>query len=713
MQLAAKKLLTQAPSRTLSVEALLEGNNNSLLNASMRLGELSYQVEILVQALDRRENALKEMSDLLKEVEQVAGIRRTADLAASLLALGQDESSDVDSGLEQALMQLDEGSLVQDETSFTQYLEEQMSQSATSLDLSRLLTQLSKARSLLRGQAASKNVQLQQASSAALQAYDGIMSSSSGTDQASVLSPEMLESDFLRNRVYSRWQDLSQFLDHAVARVEAKHQTMVSIEVNVYRLTTWLNDFAPCVQKTLQVLLVSVSEGVTKPEAALRADEDEAEDPSEILERFQIEHDHYSTLFDLTKREIESDGFVSPVFAAQIGTIQSRYDSLIRTTQRLDEVWTAHQNQSAALLQQIQTESEGLDQLMRQLDAIALETGILLPSTASMKERVEAAGSLLASMTELQKLRAKYLRLVARVGELSQRCFHADGLKMRLKRKKLFRAVARDHSAASTDLDSEDVEVAEGGERPSEPQLPNLSKHCATLSFRLASMDTSSKQCLEVICRKIEKLYADAMTSWETWITSLSEKVERCTGFTDLPLLLKNERREMAEVFFTQRSKAIQELLDQMDFGETNLLGLTQLSRIKNRAALIDEPDLDYSTQDVTNSADVGDAALSVTSEEGQEVKEEENLRDEEDVKSLAKIRTSQFLVTKLRQQIIEYLKHINEAEKVVLETFSVFGNVDRQLNPLFDRLDDLLTSTEPPSLAYCERSISVAEVGW
>uniref|UniRef100_A0A183SMI0 Nesprin-1 n=1 Tax=Schistocephalus solidus TaxID=70667 RepID=A0A183SMI0_SCHSO len=704
-QLVAKKIMSQAPSRLLSVKALLEGNTGSLLKASMRLGELSYQVEILVQALDRRENALKEMNDLLKEVEQVAGIRRTADLAASLLAIGQDGSSDVDSGLEEALMQLGEVSLTQEETSFTKYLEEQMSQSATSLDLSHLLTQLAKARTLLRGQAASRNVKLQQASSAALQAYDGIMSSSY-TDRASVLSPEMLESDFLRNWVCARWQDLSQFLDQALVRVEAKHQTMVSIEVNFYRLTTWLNEFVPCVQKALQVLLVSASEGIVKPEStstqlALHGDEDEAEDPADILERFQIEHDHYSTLFELTQREVESDGFVSPVFAAQIGTIQSRYDSLIKTVQRLDEVWTAHQNQSATLLQQIQAASECLDQLMHRLDGLTLESGIVLPSTASMKERVEAARSLFASMTELQKLRAKYLRLVATVGDLSQRCFHADGLKMRLKRKKLFRVIARDHSTVSTDLDSEVAEETEGGHK-SEPQMPNLSKHCATLSFRLASMDTSSKQCLEVICRKIEKLHTDAMTAWETWITSLSEKVERCTGFADLPLLLKNERREMAEVFFTQRSKAIQELLNQTDLGETSLLGLMQLSRIKRRAALMDEPDLDYPSQDVTNFAEVEDSALPVASEEHE--------MEEEDVKSLAKIRTSQFLVTKLRQQIIEYLKHIHEAEKVVLETFSAFGNADRQLSPLCDRLDDLLTSTEPPSLAYCERSISLVE---
>lgn len=528
-----EKLIDFVAARTLTVRALLDANDAILLNASIRLSEIAYQLERLNKAYESREAAIREVNDIVKEVEQQAGFRSVSNLAANLL--GMEISSE--------LLVADEligVSSLKMEMSYKSDLDGLLRMIQSSQDLAKLLGRLSKARAYLRAHLPPKLMHLQQSSSAAVCAFEVIMN-----EENPKPSLERLEDDTLKNRIVSRSQRLSDTLDNSIKELEEKHQTMTLIETNIDNINSWIDELLPKVQSATHLLSVSANESVI-PEAIQFTEM--VEDPADLLDTFSTEREHYSKLFELTKLEIDNDSeILFNVFESQSETIATRFGGLISAVSGMEDLWKAYLAQDDAINKELSRESDELKVLIDRLDRINLQSGPTLLLLASSKERAEAMGVLAQLFEEAQRIRSEYMDMIARVEALSNRCFNRDTFRMHLKRRKLLR-----------DQLDEDKEKEVQSETQPKNLLDSLSKHCANLSFRLASVDTLVKRCMEGICKRMSKVQSDSSNAWSTEINALTEGLEKLGSFAELPFLLKTGRRESIPNYFSERKKDIE-----------------------------------------------------------------------------------------------------------------------------------------------------------
>ncbi|VDD77662.1 unnamed protein product [Mesocestoides corti] len=637
------KLVELAPARTLSIRTLAAGNQKVLLDASVRLRELAYQLERLVRAFDNREMSIKEASDLLIDVEHQSGLRSVGSLASKLL--GRDVSPELmdASGLEMSM-------------SYQSDLDALLKRVASSKDLSHLLAKLSKARAFMRAHLPPKLVHLQQSSTSAICAFEAIM------HEDAKPPIERLEDDTLRNRLTARCQHLSDFMDEAIKQLESKYQTMVLIETNIDRVCTWINEFLPRAQSVSHVLSVSATES-TITEALQFAEK--VEDPTDLLELFGVEHKHYSGLFELMKLEIHTDAdLLSPVFGSQIKTVDTRLDNLVSAVNHMEELWQLHLHKDEVLSQESIRESENLAVLVDRLDKATLQSGFTLLPTASSKERVDAMELLSQSLEIVQQVRIEYVAMVSRIEALSQRCLNRDTLRMHLRRRRLLEQQGEEE---------EEMTATEDKPRDS---LEGLSKHCANLTFRLASLDSMLKRSTENIYKRMTKIQSDAANSWSTHLNALAEDIERLSSLAELPLLLKADRREFATSFFTCRKQDVQDSQTKVDVLESELSQIADVHRIAERSSRYEE---------APKPTGIGDEAFTQ--------------------KNKARIAS-------LRQNLAQYAVHIGELESHVTKTFSTTSCVEIALGKVERHLEAALTTLEE-SLDLRNSESCLAQLTW
>lgn len=526
LQKEGAKLIELAGSRALAVETYLEANKKTLLDASVSLDELAYRLETVVKAFDSREVAIKEMTDLVKTVEQQSGLRTIGNLAASLAGLEVPAEVVVDDEI------LEMGDLAV-EMSYESNFEALVKKAESAVELYSLLSRFSKSRTFFKTHLPAKKAQLQQSSSMAIHAFEAIM------EDGGKPSAERLEGDALRNEIFIRCQHLNTFLDSSVNRLEVRYHTMVSLEANLNRLNSWLDDRIPRVQGAVQMLIIMASES-SLPDSY----HGDVEDPAHILELYSSERVHYEGIFELTSQEIEADPSLY-TYRSQTKSIQSRLDSLGSAVFRVVELWNGHLQRDESLKQDLAKESEAQTALMDRLDQINMQSGFALPPTASTRERVDAMQMLLQSIDASQNIHTESLAMVERIKELSQRCLNSDGFRLRLKRRHIFEKDPKEEQQSPS-------------QKPTPEAPQNMSKQCANLTFRLASVDSSLKQCVEGICRQIAKVLTDAASAWSIHLGAQSDNIERMASFVELPILLKSGRREMVGSLFAGRQNMVQ-----------------------------------------------------------------------------------------------------------------------------------------------------------
>lgn len=533
LQADGEKLIESVASRTLAIRALLDANRMVLVNASLRLCDIAYRLERLVKAYDSRETAIVEVNNIVKEVEQEAGFRSVSNLAANLL--GVEVSAEM-----LAADELVGVSNIKMEVSYKSDFESLLRMISSSQDLSRLLARISKARTYFRAHLPPKMMHLQQSSSAAICAFEAVMNEDNPKP-----SLERLAEDTMRNRIVTRCQRLSDIMDEAIKHLEEKHQEMTLIETNINHVCTWIDELLPRVQSATHLLSVSANESAI-PEAVQFAET--VEDPNDLLDAFNAEREHYAKIIELTQLEVDSDGeILCSVFESQTKSIATRFGDLVSAVSGMEDLWRAYQDQDKAVSQELSRESDNLKVLTDRLDKINLQSGPILLLTASTKERTDAMELLAQSFEEAQQIRSDYIDMITRVESLSNRCFNRDTFRMRLKRRKLL-----------NDQMAEEAVQEQQVEDKAREQSDSLSKHCANLSFKLASADTLIKRCVEGIGKRMMKVQTDSANVWSSEFNALSEGVEKLKSFVELPLLLKPECREAVPPFFAERKHDIQ-----------------------------------------------------------------------------------------------------------------------------------------------------------
>lgn len=75
--------------------------------------------------------------------------------------------------------------------------------------------------------------------------------------------------------------------------------------------------------------------------------------------------------------------------------------------------------------------------------------------------------------------------------------------------------------------------------------------------------------------------------------------------------------------------------------------------------------------------------------------------------KAWSTINEGESIMSTLHQQIIEYMEHIQEAEMLVLETFSSFSSLEEAMEVIGRELAKTLDSVGEPSLQFTEQCIS------
>ncbi|KAM7539973.1 hypothetical protein Aperf_G00000041104 [Anoplocephala perfoliata] len=647
LQKEGEKLIDFVASRTLAVRALLDTNKAVLLNASIRLCEIAYELERLTKAYESRETAIREVNDIVKEVEQQAGFRSVSSLAANLLGI------DISSELLVADELVDVSSLKM-EKSYKSDLDGLLRMIQSSQDLAKLLNRLSKARAYLRAHLPSKLMHLQQSSSAAICAFEVLMN-----EENPKPSLERLKDDTLRNRVVSRSQCLSDILDEAIKELEEKHQTMTLIETNIDSINSWIDELLPKVQSASHLLSVSANESVISE--AIQFTE-AVEDPADLLEIFSAEREHYSRLSELTKLEIDNDSeILFNVFESQIKTIATRFGGLISALNGMEDLWKAYLAQDDAVNKELSRESDELKALVDRLDRINLHSGPTLLLLASPKERIEAMNVLAQLFEEAQQIRSEYMDMISRVEALSNRCFNRDTFRMHLKRRKLLR-----------DQLVGDKEKEIQSETQPNNQLDSLSKHCANLSFRLASVDTQVKRCMEGLCKRMSKVQNDSNNAWSAEINVLTEGLEKLGSFAELPLLLKAERRESIPNYFSERNKDIEESQKRVDNLEAELFCIVDLYRTIQRF---------QHCENGPRNVGLGDEV------------------------SNAKNRT---MIAMLRQSLAEYAIHVDELHSTLKEMFTTTSQVTAALTEVDKNFETALANIENSlDLSSCEIALA------
>ena len=527
-----EKLIELVASRALAVRALLDGNRAVLLDASIKLGEIASQIERLVKSCENRETAIKEVNSVLIDVEQIAGFRSVSSLAANLLGLEISPEILVSDGLS------DDGDLKLG-MFYKSDLEGLVRTISTSQDLSELLTKLSKARSYLRAHLPPKLMYLQQFSSAAICAFEAIMHEENPNP-----SLERLEDDTLRNRITTKCQLLSDTLDDTLRHLEDKLQATTLIEANIKQICKWMKELFPRIQSTTHLLSICTNESAI-PEAVQFAEM--VEDPTDLLDKFKVEREHYARIIELAQSEVDSDPeILSSIFEPQMKSIVTRFDQLVDAVKRMEDLWLAYLSQDDAVSQELTRESENLKLLTEGLENITMQTGHTPHHLASNKERIDAMKLLAQLIEEAQQIRDEYIDMISRVEVLSNRCFNRDTFRMHLKRRKLL--------SHSNEEENEQFQKTE----KLEEQSDSLSKICANLSFRLASVDTLNKRCLENISKRMTKVQTEASSTWSNELNILSNCIERINSFVEVPLLLKPEQCEALSGFFVDKKREIQ-----------------------------------------------------------------------------------------------------------------------------------------------------------
>nr|CDS27008.2 nesprin 1 [Hymenolepis microstoma] len=647
LQKEAEKLIELAPSRTLAVRSMLDRNRTVLLNGSIRLCETAYQLERLIKAYDSRDIAIRSVNEIVKEAEQQAGFRSVSKLATNLL--GIEISPDLI-----AADELIGVSSLKMEMSYKSDLEGILQAVRSSRDLAKLVGKLSKARTYLRAHLPPKLMHLQQSSSAAICAFEVIMN-----EKNSKPSIERLEDDTLRNRIVSRSQRLSDILDESVKMLEEKHQTMTLIEANIDNINSWVNELLPRVQSAIHLLSVSTNESVI-PEAIQFTEG--VEDPGDLLEVFNAEQEHYSKLSELTKLEIDSDSeILHNVFDSQTKTIADRFGGLISAVSGMEDLWKSYLAQDDAVNNELNRESDQLKVLIDRLDKISLQSGPSLVLSLNSKERIEVIGVLADLFEETQQIRSEYMDMISRVEVLSNRCFNRDSFRMHLKRRKLLRYHL-----------GEEKENKEEPEIKPKDQLDSLSKHCANLSFRLASVDTQVKRCMGGICKRISRVQNDATTSWSMEVNALSERLEKLGSFAELPLLLKVDRRDSVSSYFCERKREIQDSKKRIDNLESELSCIVELYKMVQRFQHCENGPANFA---------LGDDLFNT------------------------KNRT---MIAALRQNLIEYAIHVGELHSTLNEMFTTISKITLALEDLHKRLEIALNNIEAVlDLSSCEIALA------
>ncbi|KAH9285528.1 Nesprin-1 [Echinococcus granulosus] len=649
LQADGEKLIESLASRTLVVRALLDANRMVLLNASIRLCGIAYQLERLVKAYDSREAAIREVNNVVKEAEQEAGFRSVSNLAANLL--GVEVSPEM-----LAADELVGGSNLKTEISYKSDLESLLRTVWSSQDLSRLLARISKARTYLRTHLPPKLMHLQQSSSAAICAFEAIMN-----EEHPKPSLERLADDTVRNRIVTRCQHFSDIMDEAIKHLEDKHQAMTLIETNISHICTWIDELLPRVQSATHLLSVSANESAI-PEAVQFAET--VEDPTDLLDFFNAEREHYAKIIELTQLEVNSDSeILCSVFESQTKSIATRFGDLVSAVSGMEDLWRTYLAQDDAVRHELSRESDKLKVLTDRLDKINLQSGPTLLFTASTKERTDAMELLAQSFEETQQIRSDYIDMITRVEVLSNRCFNRDAFRMRLKRRKLLR-----------DQMAEEVvqEQQVGVEDKSKEHSDSLSKHCANLSFQLASVDTLIKRCAEGIGKRMMKVQADSANAWSSEFNALSEGIEKLKSFVELPLLLKAERHEAVPTFFAERRLDIQESQNRINNLESELSCTVSLHRVIQRSSHYDHGPM---------ASSIGDEVYT---------------------------RKNRAMLAALRQNLIEYAIHVGEMESLLVEAFTSTSRLKAALAEMDRRLSVALTALEDSlDLHKCEISLA------
>ncbi|KAL5965768.1 hypothetical protein TSMEX_006503, partial [Taenia solium] len=649
LQADGEKLIESVESRTLAVRALLDANRMVLVNASLRLCDIAYRLERLVKAYDSRETALVEVNNIVKEAEQEAGFRSVSNLAANLL--GVEVSAEM-----LAADELVGVSNLKMEVSYKSDLESLLQMVSSSQDLSRLLARISKARTYLRAHLPPKLMHLQQSSSAAICAFEAIMN-----EDHPKPSLERLADDTIRNGIVTRCQCLSDIMDEAIKHLEEKHQEMTLLETNINHVSTWIDELLPRVQSATHLLSVSANESAI-PEAVQFAET--VEDPADLLDVFNAEREYYAKIIELTQLEVDSDGeILSSVFESQTKSIATQFGDLVSAVSGMEDLWCAYLAQDKAVSQELSRESDDLKVLIDRLDKINLQSGPILLLTASTKERTDAMELLAQSFEEAQQIRSDYIDMITRVETLSNRCFNRDALRMRLKRRKLLKDQMAEEAVHEQQVKVEDK---------AKEQSDSLSKNCANLSFRLASVDTLIKRCTEGIGKRMMKVQTDSANVWSSEFNALSEGVEKLKSFVELPLLLKPECREAVPTFFAERKHDIQKFQNRINNLESELSCAVSLHRIIQRLS-------HYEHGPVASSA--GDEAHS---------------------------RKNRAMLAALRQNLIEYAIHVGEMESLLQEAFTTTSRLEAALAEMAMRLSVALIALEDSlDLPKCEISLT------
>ncbi|VDO14620.1 unnamed protein product [Rodentolepis nana] len=647
LQKDGEKLIELAPSRTLVVRAMLDRNRTVLLNVSIRLSEIAYQLERLIKAYESREIAIRNVNEVVKEVEQQAGFRSVSNLATNLL--GIEISPDLI-----AADELIGVSSLKMEMSYKSDLEGLLEVVQSSRDLEKLVSKLSKARTYLRAHLPSKLMHLQQSSSAAICAFDVIMDETNSKP-----SVERLEDDTLRNRIVSRSQRLSDILDESVKMLEEKHQTMTLIETNIDNINSWVNELLPRVQSAIHLLSVSTNESVI-PEAIQFTEG--VEDPADLLEVFNAEQEHYSKLSELTKLEIDSDSeILSNVFDSQTKTIADRFGGLISAVSGMEDLWKSYLAQDDAVNNELNRESDQLKVLIDRLDKISLQSGPSLALASNSKDRIEVISVLVDLFEEAQQIRSEYMDMISRVEVLSNRCFNRDSFRMHLKRRKLLRYQLGDEKGKK-----------EEPETKPKDQLDSLSKNCANLSFRLASVDTQVKRCMGGICKTISKVQNDASNSWSIELNALSERLEKLGSFAELPLLLKVDQQDSVSSYFSERKREVQDSKKRIDNLEAELSCIVELYKMVQRFQHCENGPATFA---------LGDDLFNT------------------------KNRT---MIAALRQNLIEYAIHVGELQSTLNEMLTSISKITLVLEDLHKRLEIALSNIEAAlDLSSCEIALA------
>ncbi|VDM15794.1 unnamed protein product [Hydatigera taeniaeformis] len=649
LQADGEKLIESVAPRALAVRTLLDANRMVLFNASVKLCDFAYRLERLVKAYDSRETAIKEVNKIVKEVEQEAGFRSVSNLAANLL--GVEVSSEI-----LAADELVGTSNLKMELSYKSDLDSLLRMVTSSQDLSTLLGRLSKARTYLRTHLPSKMMHLQQASSAAICAFEAIVN-----EDHPKPSLERLADDKVRNGIVTKCQRLSDLMDEAIKNFENKHQAMTLIESNISHVCTWMDELLPRVQSATHLLSVSANESAI-PEAVQFAET--VEDPSDLLDVFNAEREHYAKIIELTQIEVDSDSeILSSVFESQLKFITTRFGDLVSAVSGMEDLWCAYLDQDKAVNQELSRESDNLKVLTDRLDKINLQSGPVLLLSASTKERTDAMQLLAQSFEETQQIRNDYIDMITRVEALSNRCFNRDTFRMRLKRRKLLKDQMAEAVVKEQQVKEEDK---------LEEQPDSLSKHCANLSFRLASVDTLIKRCAEGIGKRMMKLQTDSANVWSSEFNALSEGVEKLNSFAELPLLLKSDCRDAVSTFFAERKHAIQEFQNCINNLETELSCAVGLYKTIQRLSHYEHGPVTSNTGDEVNS------------------------------------RKNRSMLVALRQNLIEYAIHVGEMESFLLEVFTSISRLEAAFSEMDKRFSVILTALEDSfDLPKCETSLA------